>query len=169
MTTTSERLVDVKFKVAMDSEAKAAGKFHEVEFKVNMAAVSQEVVDKMAISAQVVRWQGEIRSHWDEFLKGELPKVAQFGTPLFGTSRTRIVKAAVTDDDVKMYLEKLSPAMKLQKTIEMMEEAGMDIPPELLEKLDFLTDQEEVEADKRKLEALGVIPKESKKGSKRCS
>lgn len=136
----------IKFKVAMDSEAAKAKQHKDVSLNVDMSKVSREVLETLACSAQVVRWQAEIRSHWDEFIDGKLPREVEFGKPLFTEGRTRVVKAAVTEEDVKKYLEKLTPAQKLQKTIEMMEDAGMPIPDELMKKLDELTDAEEMEA-----------------------
>ena len=143
-----ERYVDVKFQVAMDAEQKAAKNLKTVQFKVNLGNISQEVIDKMAVSAQVVRWQGEIRTHWDEFIKGELPGKVEFGSPLFSTSRTRTVTVTkpVTDEDVKKYVDGLSPARKLQQAIELMESNGMEIPDAMLEKLNELTDAEEMAA-----------------------
>ncbi len=137
----------IKFKVALNEEDKKAKKFREVEFRVDMKEVSREVLEKLACSAQVVRWQGEIRSHWEL----PVPKEVKFGQPLFSVGRTTVIKAAVTEEDVKKYLEKLSPAQKLQKTIEMMEDAGLSIPDELLKQLDELTDAEEMELVAKKL------------------
>lgn len=130
----------IKFKVALNEEDKKAKKFREVEFRVDMSKVSRELLEKLACSAQVVRWQGEIRSHWEL----PVPKEVEFGKPLFSVGRTTSVKVTVTDEDVKKYLEKMSPAQKLQKTIEMMEDAGLTIPDEMLEKLNELTDAEEM-------------------------
>lgn len=137
---------DIKFKVAMDAEQAKAGKHKEVVLKVDMSKVSRDTLETMACSAQVVRWQGEIRSHWTDFLEGKMPTQVEFGKPLFSEGRTRTIVKEVTEDDVKKYLEKMTPAQKLQKTIEMMEDAGMPIPDELMQKLNELTDAEEMEA-----------------------
>src|SRR3990167_9348648 len=73
----------VEFKVSMCEDDRKAGKTKKVEFEVDFTGVSQDTLRTLAISCQVIRWQAQIKSHWTEFLEGKLPKVVQFGAPLF--------------------------------------------------------------------------------------
>jgi hypothetical protein len=82
----------VEFKVAMDAEAKRNGDFKTVKFTVTFDNVPEDTIRKAAIANQIVGWQSQIRSHWDEFSKGELPEVVTFGQPLFASARRAVVR-----------------------------------------------------------------------------
>ena len=96
----------VTFKIAMDAEQKNLKNFYEVSFEVSFDGVPPSLIQKHAIANQVVAWQSQIRSHWDDFLKGELPKVITFGQVLFGGTRGQKV---ITEDDMRTFLSKMTP------------------------------------------------------------
>ena len=153
MNITMKDIVPVEFKVSASEEDRKAGKTLTVRFKVNFTKTSGETFQALAIGAQNIRWQAQLKGaiSADKSLADvikELPSEVEFGSPLFSTSRTRTVTVTkpVTDEDVKKYVEKLSPAQKLQQAIELMESNGMEIPDAMLEKLNELTDAEEMEA-----------------------
>jgi hypothetical protein len=86
MTTNNTAIVE--FKISRDSEAKKANEVKVVKFTISFEGVSNDIIRKAAIANQIVGWQSQIRSHWDEFSKGELPEVVTFGQPLFASKRT---------------------------------------------------------------------------------
>lgn len=93
----------VKFKVAMDAEQKAAKNFKEVSFECTFDGVAPSIIQRHAIANQIVAWQGQIRSNWDKFLSGQLPKVVTFGTPLFEGKRGGAARP-ITEDDIRAFL-----------------------------------------------------------------
>ena len=86
--TTNNNTTIVEFKIAMDADAKRNGDVETVKFTISFEGVSDDIIRKAAIANQIVGWQSQIRSHWDEFTKGELPEVVTFGQPLFASKRT---------------------------------------------------------------------------------
>jgi hypothetical protein len=86
MTTNNTAIVE--FKISRDSEAKKANEVKVVKFTISFEGVSDDIIRKAAIANQIVGWQSQIRSHWDEFSKGQLPEVVTFGQPLFASKRT---------------------------------------------------------------------------------
>jgi hypothetical protein len=86
MTTNNTTIVE--FKISRDSEAKKANEVKVVKFTISFEGVSNDIIRKAAIADQIVRWQSQIRTHWDEFSKGELPEMVTFGQPLFASKRT---------------------------------------------------------------------------------
>ena len=95
----------ITFKIARDSEAKSLGNTREVTITVNFDGVPEETVVKAALQAQVVSWQGQIRSHWDDFVAGRLPDEVTFGNPLFEGRQTRTVIRQPTEKDVKEFIK----------------------------------------------------------------
>jgi hypothetical protein len=85
---TTNNTVIVEFKISRDSEAKKANEVKVVKFTISFEGVSNDIIRKAAIANQIVGWQSQIRTHWDEFSKGELPEVVTFGQPLFASKRT---------------------------------------------------------------------------------
>jgi len=90
MTTNNTAIVE--FKISRDSEAKKANEVKVVKFTISFEGVSDDIIRKAAIANQIVGWQSQIRSHWDEFTKGELPEVVTFGQPLFASTRRAAVR-----------------------------------------------------------------------------
>ena len=98
----------VKFKVAMDAEQAKAKNHHEVEFTVTFDGADEAKVVEMALKAQVVAWQSQVRAHWDEFISEGLPKTVVFGEALFASARGAVTVAKAMDK-VKEELNKLPP------------------------------------------------------------
>jgi hypothetical protein len=85
---TTDNTTIVEFKISRDAEAKKANEVKVVKFTISFEGVSNDIIRKAAIANQIVGWQTQLRSHWDEFSKGELPEVVTFGQPLFASKRT---------------------------------------------------------------------------------
>lgn len=83
-----EWIMKVEFKVAMDSEA-AKAKDHQMVV-LEVTACDAETMLKYALKAYVVELQSNIRSNWDEFLKGTYPTSVVIGESLFA-KRTGVV------------------------------------------------------------------------------
>ena len=98
----------IKFKVAMDSESAKNKEHKDVEINVSFEAADEKKVVEMAMKAQVVAWQSQIRAHWDEFISEGLPKTVVFGEALFATTRGTVTVAKAMDK-VKEELNKLPP------------------------------------------------------------
>jgi hypothetical protein len=98
MTTNNTTIVE--FKISRDAEAKKANEVKVVKFTISFEGVSNDIIRKAAIANQIVGWQSQIRSHWDEFSKGELPEVVTFGQPLFASTR-RTVTRPPTDAEIQ--------------------------------------------------------------------
>jgi hypothetical protein len=90
----------IEFKIAMDADAKRNGDVKTVKFTISFDGVHDDTIRKAAIANQIVGWQSQIRSHWDEFSKGELPEVVTFGQPLFASSRRAAVRPP-TDAEIQ--------------------------------------------------------------------
>lgn len=73
--------MEIKFKVAMDSEA-AKNKEHKTVI-LEVEACEPELMLKYAMKAYVVELQANIRSNWSEFLKGDYPVNVIIGESLF--------------------------------------------------------------------------------------
>lgn len=121
----------VKFKVAMDAEQAKAKKFREISFNCDMSEVSQETLETLACSAQVVRWQGEIRTHWEE----KVPSEVKFGVPLFSK---RAPIAMMTDEKIIEKATAMSELKKIMLTIDLLNSIGQEVPQEILDRLDEL-------------------------------
>jgi hypothetical protein len=99
-TMTINNTTTVEFKIAMDADAKKAGDVKTVKFNVSFEGVSDDIIRKAAIANQIVGWQSQLRSHWDEFSKGELPEMVTFGQPLFTSTRRTAVRPP-TDAEIQ--------------------------------------------------------------------
>lgn len=102
----------IKFKVAMDSEAAKNKEHKEVEINVSFENADEKKVVEMAMKAQVVAWQSQIRSHWDEFISDGLPKTVVFGEALWESSRGKVTVEKATNT-LKAQLSDLSAEEKL--------------------------------------------------------
>lgn len=119
----------VKFKVAMDAEQAKAKNHQEVEFTVTFDGADEAKVVEMALKAQVVAWQSQVRAHWDEFISEGLPKTVVFGEALFASARGAVTVAKAMDK-VKEELNKLPPKERFAK----MRDEGM-ISKEMYEQM----------------------------------
>jgi hypothetical protein len=90
MTTNNTAIVE--FKISRDSEAKKANEVKVVKFTISFEGVSDDIIRKAAIANQIVGWQSQLRSHWDEFSKGQLPETVVFGQPLFASTRRTVTR-----------------------------------------------------------------------------
>jgi hypothetical protein len=90
----------VEFKIAMDIDAKRKGDVETVKFLISFKGVDDDIIRKAAIANQIVGWQSQIRSHWDEFIKGELPEIVTFGQPLFASTKRTITRPP-TDAEIQ--------------------------------------------------------------------
>jgi hypothetical protein len=102
MTTTT-----VTFKVALGDVERKAKDFKVVKFECSFEGVSQDTIQRAALQNQIVAWQGQIRSNWDKFISGELPKIVTFGNPLFAGKRGG--RGPITEADVKAFLSGKTP------------------------------------------------------------
>jgi len=93
--------ITVEFKTSMNEDAKKAGDIKTVKFIVMFEGVSDDIIRKAAIKNQIIGWQSQIRTHWDEFSKGELPEVVTFGQPLFASTSRRTVTRPPTDAEIQ--------------------------------------------------------------------
>ncbi len=125
----------ITFKVAMDAEAAKAGKHIQVKLNVDMDKVSRETLETLACSAQVVRWQAEIRARWGE----AIPERVEFGVPLFGTARR--TTTTVRDMSIGEALEKvkaLTRTDQLKNLVRMYDAIGQAPPQSILDELNEL-------------------------------
>jgi hypothetical protein len=97
----------IEFKIAMDADAKRNGDVKTVKFTISFEGVSEDTIRKAAIANQIVGWQSQIRSHWDEFSKGELPEVVTFGQPLFASTTRRTVTRPPTPQEMQEHAKNL--------------------------------------------------------------
>ena len=102
----------IKFKVAMDSEAAKNKEHKDIEINVSFEAADEKKVVEMAMKAQVVAWQSQIRAHWDEFITEGLPKTVVFGEALWESSRGKVTVEKATNT-LKAQLSTMSPEEKL--------------------------------------------------------
>jgi hypothetical protein len=98
---TTDNTTIVEFKISRDAEAKKANEVKVVKFTISFEGVSNDIIRKAAIANQIVGWQTQLRSHWDEFSKGELPEVVTFGQPLFASTSRRTVTRPPTDAEIQ--------------------------------------------------------------------
>ena len=110
----------VKFKVAMDAEQAKAKNHQEVEFTVTFEGADEAKIVEMALKAQVVAWQSQVRAHWDEFVSEGLPKTVVFGEALFATTRGTVTVAKATDT-----LKKQLSAMSAKEKLAYLKECGL--------------------------------------------
>jgi isopentenyl phosphate kinase len=96
----------VKFNVCMNNEEKKTGNVKEVILDVDFEGVSETDILAAAMKAQVVAWQSQIRTHWDDFATGKLPKKVTFGDTLFGKKTgVKIMTADQMADHINMLPE----------------------------------------------------------------
>lgn len=99
-----EKNFELKFNVARDAEAKKAKELHEVTIRVkydsetDLAAIVSDAMANMA-----VKFQSQIRSHWDEFVEGKCPSEVTYGQALFGT-RQRTTVRPPTEEEVSAFM-----------------------------------------------------------------
>lgn len=101
----------VEFTIAMNAEEKASGNIHKVE--VNVEKCDDVTMLKYAMKAYIVEIQSQIRSHWDEFLKGKYPKELVVGQAMFESRRGAPVTTAKAADVLGKALEGMTQEEKL--------------------------------------------------------
>jgi len=124
----------IEFKVAMDAEQARLKNYKTIKFEVDMSKVSRDTLETLACSAQTVRWQAEIRSHWDE----KLPTTVEFGMPLF----SKRPSATITEERAIEKVNSMTELKKVSLMIDMYRSMGQKVPEELLSRLDELEENE---------------------------
>lgn len=102
----------VKFKIAMDAEQAKAKNHQTVEFTCTFEGADEKAIVEMALKAQVVAWQSQIRAHWDEFITDGLPKTVVFGDTLYESTRGKVTVEKATNT-LKAQLSTMAPEEKL--------------------------------------------------------
>lgn len=134
----------VTFKVAMNAEEKKAKNEKTVEFEVDFANVPTDIIQKHAVANMIVMWQSQIRSHWTEFVSGELPKKVTFGQPLF-TGGRRSTCPVITVEKAEEHILGQDRLTQVRMAIKCMRAAGMEVPDALLEEEVLLKMEQEEE------------------------
>lgn len=128
----------VTFKVKMDKDSVA----EEITLNVDFDGVADELIRKHAMANMVVVWQGQIRTHWTEYKEGKMPDSTTFGVPLFAGKRGGVtVVKKVTLESAKKWANEGTELEQLLKKIDLLEGMGIDVPIELLDRLDILDPQ----------------------------
>jgi len=134
----------IKFKVAMDAEAKKNKEFKHVEISVDMESADLETVRKYAIAHYKVVLQGQIRPNWDTFIteleEDKLSRTLYFGEALY--SKSPKVKK-ITTESAAAFLNHGSELEVLTKKIDLLEKMKINVPEEMWEELDRLSPVEE--------------------------
>jgi hypothetical protein len=116
-------IIEVVFKVAMDDEQKKLKNFTDVTLKVDMEDASFEELYKYAIRSYRIELQGQIRSNWDMFVKGDYPKELKFGQGMFAT-RARTMKVKMTPEEMKASLQESMKGMTQEQKMAYLMEKG---------------------------------------------
>jgi len=106
----------------MNAEEKKAKRVHKVELEVNLN-VERTILETLAINAQRVAWQSQIRNHWDEFLEGKYPKSVDLGQTLFTT--TRVKATPLTVEAATEKLRESMASMTMEEKMEKLKEMGL--------------------------------------------
>ena len=114
--------MQIKFKVALGLAEKKAGEAKEVTLEVSFDGVEDAIIQKAAMAHAVVAWQSQIRSHWDEFMNGELPEEVTFGVPLFAPKRA--AAKPITMEEMTKHVTSLSPEKQAEFIKSLMDVAG---------------------------------------------
>ena len=101
----------VEFTIAMNQEEKSLGNIHKVALDVTKC--DDETMLKYAMKAYIVEIQSQIRSHWDEFIKGEYPKELVVGQAMFESRRGAPITQAKAADTLDKKMEGMSMEEKL--------------------------------------------------------
>jgi hypothetical protein len=76
--------ISVTFEVAMDAEQKKLGNVEKVKFVLEFPEGCEDQVQSDAVAHQIVKFQQQIRSNWDSFIKDGVPERVTYGQPLYG-------------------------------------------------------------------------------------
>lgn len=76
--------VSVTFEVAMDAEQKKLGNVEKVKFILEFPEGCEDQVQSDAVAHAIVKFQQQIRSNWDTFIKAGVPKRVTYGQPIYG-------------------------------------------------------------------------------------
>lgn len=112
--------VKVTFKVAMDNEQAKLKNHSTVEFTCSFDGVSENTVQEMALKAQIVAWQSQIRANWDEFITDGVPSTVTFGEALYESK-----KGQVTEAKAKAVLIKQLSTMTQEEKLAYLRECGL--------------------------------------------
>ena len=107
-----KNLANIEFKVAMDSEQAKLKNHHTILVDVSFEGVDEKVVQEMAMKAQIVAWQSQIRANWDKFLTDGLPSTITFGEALYESTKGKVTVDKARDV-LKAQLSKMSNEEKL--------------------------------------------------------
>jgi hypothetical protein len=113
-------LADVQFKVAMDNEQAKLKNHHTITVNVSFDGVDEKLVQEMAMKAQIVAWQSQIRANWDQFITDGLPKTITFGEALYESKR-----GVVTEEKAKAVLIKQLSTMTQEEKLAYLRECGL--------------------------------------------
>lgn len=95
--------ISVTFEVAMDMEAKKAKDTHKVKFVLDIPEDSHEQVLADAVAHQIVKFQQQIRSNWDSFIKDGVPERVAYGQPLY---KRKVASRPPTEAEIESVLMK---------------------------------------------------------------
>lgn len=105
----------VNFQVAMNAEEKALKNLHKVE--LNVEKCDDATMLKYALKAYTVEIQSQIRSNWDQFIKGEYPKELVIGQAMFASTRGKVT-AEKAQEAYKAKVNSLSMVQKLRTLLD---------------------------------------------------
>lgn len=144
--------VTVEFKVAMDEEQRKAKNIHNVKFECSFDGADMDMVKRLAIQQQVVRWQQQIRANWNKFLSDGLPSTIAFGVPLYEGKRSGATP--MTAERAEEFLLNQDRLTQVRTAITLMEKVGMEVSVELLEEESLLIEAQnsEVEVEQEDVE-----------------
>ena len=137
--------MEAKFKVAMDQEQAKLKNHHEVV--INVEKCDDATMLKYAMKAYTVEIQSQIRSNWDQFIKGDYPKELIIGQAMFASTRGKVS----TEKAKEMYkdgMASLTPVQKLRRLLDdgMISDDIYQASVESLYDKGMLTDKEMEEA-----------------------
>jgi hypothetical protein len=113
----------MEFKVAMDDEQKKLKNFTDVKIEVDMEDASFEDLYKYALRSYRIELQGQIRSNWGNFVKGEYSKELKFGQSMYAT-RQRVTKVKMTPEEMKASLLAEMKGMTAEQKMNYLTEKG---------------------------------------------
>jgi hypothetical protein len=96
--------IEVEFNVAMNNDEKKAGNVETVKFALIFPEGCEDQVQADAVAHAVVKFQSQIRSNWDKFVKDGVPEEVTYGDALYTKTRTR----KPTEADIISYVQQLT-------------------------------------------------------------
>ena len=110
-----------EFTIAMNQEEKLAGNVHKVS--VNVEKCDDATMLKYAMKAYIVEVQSQIRSNWDQFIKGEYPKELVIGQAMFASTRGKVTQEKAQE----AYKAKVNQLSMVQKLRTLLDDGMIDV------------------------------------------